>query len=191
MSMALRLRTYPIWTAVLGFSCFLCPTFAAQVAPNDRVTSKLRVRAEAASHAEVIVYLKLGDSAELVKTVGGWRKTRLPNTTGYLFSAYAKVVPDNPSAPAPVAAGRPTPESASLVGNQHILLGLPLDTDASDDFLIDRTHWVPSHNPARLAANWGASRLVSEDLGREDRSNAFAPQARRPPTSPHPHRSTR
>lgn len=67
----------------------------------------------------------------------------------------------------------PKPEGAGLQGSPHVLLGIPLDTDPSDDLLIDRTFWVASYNPRRLVANWVAWSLSADDLGSIRRRDTF------------------
>jgi endonuclease G len=66
------------------------------------------------------------------------------------------------------------PRGDSLDGSRHVLLGIPTDTDPSDDYLLDRKYWVASYNPSRLVANWVAWELVADDLGSAERTNAFA-----------------
>lgn len=82
--------------ALLTLSLLLATSaaWADQVTPNDRVTTRLRVRAEASSDAEIVGYLKPGDQVPLVKTSGAWREVQLPDTTGYVASSYTTVVPD-------------------------------------------------------------------------------------------------
>ena len=119
--------------AALAFFCFIPLALADQVTPSERVTTQLRVRADAASDAEVVGYLKPGEKAELVKTMGAWRKIKLTDTTGYVSTSYTTVSPDAKPGPAPSITDLPKPEGASLLGNQNVLLGLPLDADASDE----------------------------------------------------------
>jgi endonuclease G len=67
----------------------------------------------------------------------------------------------------------PKPDGASLDGNVNVALGIPLDGDPSDDYLIDRIYWVSSYNPKRLGPNWVAWRLVADDIGSVDRRDTF------------------
>jgi len=67
----------------------------------------------------------------------------------------------------------PKPAGANLDGNVNVALGIPLDADPSDDYLIDRTYWASSYNPTRLVANWVAWRLTAGDLGSTRRRDSF------------------
>ena len=67
----------------------------------------------------------------------------------------------------------PRPSGANLDGNPNAALGVPLDADPSDDYLIDRTYWVASYSPKRLEPNWVSWRLVASDLGSVKRGNSF------------------
>ena len=144
--------------------------YADQVTPNDRVTTRLRVRAEANTDAEVIGYLKPGDKVPLVKTSGAWREVQMPNRTGFVASSYSKVVPDPEPPPTTTL---PMPDGANLVGSPHILLGIPLDADPSDDYLINRQYWVASYNEGRLVANWVAWVLSAAEMGNTGRVGKF------------------
>ncbi len=55
----------------------------------------------------------------------------------------------------------------------HAMLGVPADSDASDDLLLDRGEYVLSYHPKRNVANWVSFRLTKEDLGAMDRSDDF------------------
>jgi endonuclease G, mitochondrial len=70
--------------------------------------------------------------------------------------------------------GHTLPRGDSLDGSVHVLLGIPTDADPSDDYLLNRKYWVASYNPNRLVANWVSWQLVAADLGKVDRSDAFA-----------------
>lgn len=90
----------------------------------------------------------------------------------------AKTVPaPAPRAPSPSGAptaALPMPPGAALTGNVHVALGIPLDGDPGDDFLLDRKYWVASYNPRRLVPNWVAWSLSAADLGSTDRRNSFS-----------------
>jgi len=163
------------WPGLLASVLLLAASaaWAEQVTPNDRVTSRLRVRSEAKSDGGLVGYLKPGETAELVKTMGGWREIKFAGSTGYVASTYTTVVPDGSSVSPAAAVSLPMPAGANLVGKQNVLLGIPLDANPSDDYLIDRDFWVASYNPERLEPNWVAWRLVAEDLGNVDRRNTF------------------
>jgi len=62
----------------------------------------------------------------------------------------------------------------SLDGSPHVLLGIPIDADPSDDYLLNRKYWAASYNPKRLDANWVSWQLLAADLGNTDRTDAFA-----------------
>ena len=149
--------------------------WADQVTPNDRVSSRLLVRSEAKSDAEIVGYLKTHDKVPLIKTTGAWREVKLPDTTGFVASSYSTVIPDGiPESPA-TAVTLPMPAGANLLGNRHVLLGIPLDADPSDDFLIDRNYWVASYNQGRLVPNWVAWSLSATDMGTTGRAGDFHP----------------
>lgn len=95
--MARRRIAFRIVIAALGFFWFLPAAHADEVTPNERVTSKLKVRAEAKSSADVVGYLKPGDKADLVKTVGAWREIKFQTTTGYVSSSFTTVVTIGPA----------------------------------------------------------------------------------------------
>ena len=67
----------------------------------------------------------------------------------------------------------PKPSGANLDGNPNVALGIPLDADPSDDYLINRTYWVASYSPKRLEPNWVSWRLVASDLGSVKRGDSF------------------
>ena len=83
-----------------------------------------------------------------------------------------------PARPSTAQAVAPTParETArlgSLSDSPHLLFGLPVDADPSDDYLMDKGAYVLSYNRERRAANWVAWRLSAADLGSADRSDDF------------------
>jgi DNA/RNA endonuclease G (NUC1) len=47
----------------------------------------------------------------------------------------------------------------------HVTLGVPVDSDPSDNFIITRSTYVVSYNPKRLGPNWAAWRLTAADFG--------------------------
>lgn len=47
----------------------------------------------------------------------------------------------------------------------HVALGMPVDADPSDDFVMVRPQYVLSYNPRRNAANWAAWNLNATHLG--------------------------
>jgi endonuclease G len=146
------------------------------------------VRADTASDAEVVGYLKPGEKAELVKTVGAWREIKLTDTTGFVPSSYTTVVPDGQPPPSTTTTTTlPMPEGANLTGNRHVLLGIPLDADPSDDYLIDREYWVASYNSGRLVPNWVSWELVASDLGslKRPKPEPFAEDTALPSTMIH------
>ncbi|MGO8993892.1 MAG: DNA/RNA non-specific endonuclease [Polyangiaceae bacterium] len=68
----------------------------------------------------------------------------------------------------------------ALSASPHLALGIPKDSDDSDDLLIDERAYVVSYNPKREVANWVAWRLDEHDLGAVERSDDFRADARLP-----------
>ncbi len=74
---------------------------------------------------------------------------------------------------------RETPSSTrgELVGpldsSPHVVLGVPSDSDPSDDVLLDQHEYVASYNPRRLNPNWVAWRLDRSYLGHVRRRDNF------------------
>jgi endonuclease G len=64
-----------------------------------------------------------------------------------------------------------TPED--LIGSPHVALGVPTDSDSSDDVLLDRGAYVASYNPKHRGPNWVAWRLEHADIGPARRRNDF------------------
>jgi endonuclease G len=71
------------------------------------------------------------------------------------------------------ASAEPSAHLENLRDSPHVLFGLPVDADPSDDYLMDKTAYVLSYNRARGSANWVAWRLRADDLGTTDRANDF------------------
>jgi DNA/RNA endonuclease G (NUC1) len=59
-------------------------------------------------------------------------------------------------------AAPPASVPSSLATSPHLRLGVPTDTDPSDDVLLDHRVFVVSYNPRLRAPNWVAWRLVAE-----------------------------
>lgn len=64
-------------------------------------------------------------------------------------------------------------------------LGLPTDSDPSDDLLLDEREFVLSYNPARLDPNWVAWRLDARYLGHVHRKDDFRADGLLPATVRH------
>ena len=64
---------------------------------------------------------------------------------------------------------------ASLVGSEHLALGIPRDADPSDDHLLDEGSFVLSYSPVKRVPNWVAWRLDRSFLGQVQRSDDFHP----------------
>src|SRR5690348_16339304 len=75
-------------------------------------------------------------------------------------------------APVPASTDAST-ELAGLGRSLHVRFGIPVDADASDDFLIHRDAYVASYNPNRGTPNWVAWRLSRDDLGNVGRADDF------------------
>lgn len=67
----------------------------------------------------------------------------------------------------------PAETSADVASSPHVALGVPVDGDPSDDYLMDKRGFVLSYSDARHSPNWDAWRLTREDLGTEGRANDF------------------
>jgi endonuclease G len=59
------------------------------------------------------------------------------------------------------------------IKNVNIELGIPIDTNPKDDYLIYRTQYVLSFNPNLHVANWVSWNLNKNWYGGEDRSSGF------------------
>jgi len=96
------------------------------------------------------------------------------------------VTPKPPAAPQPVAAPEAlTPPVAAenpLAASPHVALGVPLDTDSSDDYWMDKGVYVTSYDDARHEPHWVAWRVQGSDLGGVDRSNDFRADPDLPPS---------
>ena len=62
---------------------------------------------------------------------------------------------------------------ANWSANPHLALGLPTDSDPSDEVLLDERVYVASYAPRRNTPNWVAWRLEKGDLGKARRKNDF------------------
>ena len=89
--------------AVLALLVCASPAFAEQVTPNERVTTRLRVRTEPNTHAEAVGYLAPGELAPYVRTAGGWREITFASHPAYVATSYTRIVPDA-VAPTPAVA---------------------------------------------------------------------------------------
>lgn len=98
-----------------------------------------------------------------------WLLSVIPTTLMVVACASPAAPPDAPTA-APAGA-RTTPDP--IAASPHVALGVPRDRDPSDDYLADRGAFVMSYNDRRRVPNWVAWRLVSSDLGDQDRSDDF------------------
>lgn len=77
-----------------------------------------------------------------------------------------------PSTEATGAAHR-TGGSSSISKSPHLLFGVPVDADPSDDFLLNHGIYVVSYNRNLNNPNWVSWRLTAADLGDEDRQDDF------------------
>ena len=60
-------------------------------------------------------------------------------------------------------------DSKDSLSKTHVVLGLPYNSDASDDYLIYRTQYVVSYNPKHGGPNWVAWNLSDYWYGETDR----------------------
>lgn len=89
-------------------------------------------------------------------------------------------VAEVPQQERPAATPAPSSPSAAVASHEkstspHLVLGLPVDADPSDDTILDRGQYVISYNDKLHDPNWVAWRLTKDDLGDVDRTNDFRP----------------
>lgn len=91
----------------------------------------------------------------------------------------ALVLRRNGRANAPITFDGDAPQVAGddLSSSVQMRLGLPIDSDLSDDYLLDRVYWVASYNNSRRVPNWVAWRVIAADLGSTPRQDNFRPDA--------------
>jgi len=76
-------------------AAFGSSAIADDVTPNDRVETRLRVRADPNGDGMVVGHLELGETAALTGDVPYWYAIRLDDgTPGFVSKAYARVIPD-------------------------------------------------------------------------------------------------
>jgi endonuclease/exonuclease/phosphatase family metal-dependent hydrolase len=64
-----------------------------RVAPSDRVSTRLNVRAPADVNSKIVDHLQPGQSAELLESVPNWYRIRLQNALeGYVSKAWSRIV---------------------------------------------------------------------------------------------------
>jgi endonuclease G len=80
------------------------------------------------------------------------------------------------------AAGDGSAPPSGVAGSPHVTLGIPVDSDPSDDYWIDERYYVTSYNSKKEVPNWASWRLVAADLGNAPRQNDFRADALLPPT---------
>jgi endonuclease G len=82
----------------------------------------------------------------------------------------------------PVDSRDGAPGTDSSIGSSvHVALGVPADSDGSDDVLLDHQYFVESYNPKRLDANWVAWHLAASDLGSVRRQDDYRADDALPP----------
>ena len=75
--------------------------------------------------------------------------------------------------------------SSNVNRSIHVALGIPTDSDPSDDYLLDHDVYVVSYNPNKNVPNWVAWALDRSFLGHVRRKNDFRPDASLPSTFYH------
>jgi len=75
--------------------------------------------------------------------------------------------------------------SSNVNRSIHVALGIPTDSDPSDDYLLDHDIYVVSYNPNKNVPNWVAWALDRSFLGHVRRKNDFRPDASLPSTFYH------
>jgi competence protein ComEC len=161
--------------AALGFFCFLPAALADQVTPNERVTTRLRVRAEASSDAEVVGYLNPGEKAELVKTIGAWREVKATTWAGFVPSGYTSVISDKPAAapttataqPKPAAQPKPQADKGKTCGDGKALKVHFYDVGQALSALVtfpDDKHWLVDAGTGAAGASTKFRKALAADL---------------------------
>jgi endonuclease G len=94
--------------------------------------------------------------------------------------AAAPLPPQQPETALPLPTGSPTanfrerqPPSRSIESSVHVAMGIPKDSDDSDDYLMDKVEYVTSYNSKLNVPNWASWRLDAQDVGAVDRQNDF------------------
>jgi endonuclease G len=93
-----------------------------------------------------------------------------------------------PAAPRPELS--PAPQTvpvgwSEISHSPQVALGVPVDSDPSDDVLLDHHVFVVSYNPRLRDANWVAWKLTVADLGPIHRRGRFHPDQLLPDLYPH------
>ena len=80
------------------------PAFAEQnVAPSERVSAAVVVRAQPTTHSDALARLRPGESLPLEAEVPGWYQVKLPDgATGYVSKSWTDVFPETAQPTAPV-----------------------------------------------------------------------------------------
>ena len=60
------------------------------------------------------------------------------------------------------------------MGPPNVELGTPIDSDPSDDVILDHTYFVLSYNPTHYDPNWVSWHLGADDIGSTPRQDNFA-----------------
>jgi endonuclease G len=60
-----------------------------------------------------------------------------------------------------------------LAASSQTALGVPVDDDASDDYVMDKGEYVVSYNHERNVPNWVSWKIDASDLGSTDRASSF------------------
>lgn len=77
---------------------------------------------------------------------------------------------DSPAAPSKKEDPKDTVKyKVTYINSEHVTLGVPVDTDTTDDYYIVRSQYVVSYNKNKNEANWVAWKLVASDFGDVDR----------------------
>ncbi len=61
----------------------------------------------------------------------------------------------------------------TLSSSPNVEMGIPIDGDDSDDYLMDKQQYVLSYNPTKLVPNWVSWTLNRSHLGAASRTNSF------------------
>ena len=65
-------------------------------------------------------------------------------------------------------------DACAGMGPPNVELGTPIDSDPSDDVILDHTYYVLSYNPTNYDPNWVSWHLGADDIGSAARQDNFA-----------------
>jgi endonuclease G, mitochondrial len=121
--------------------------------------------------------LTTGATLLLLGVALAWVRTShvraLPAPAGKVETASTSARHGRQRAERPAPSASTHPASAGIGQSTHVALGVPTDSDPSDDYLIDHGIYVVSYNPKKNVPNWVAWALDRSFLGHVRRKNDF------------------